>query len=103
MRRQWFRWWWLLFLVPVALGITRLHFDTEVLDLLPANNPSVQGLKIYQQYFANARQLVITVKASDPDDSGNAARAITENLRAATNLVADATWQAPWQEHPDQT
>ncbi len=103
MRRQWFRWWWLLFLIPVALGITRLHFDTEVLDLLPANNASVQGLKIYQQYFANARQLVITVKSQNPDDSENAARAIAENLRAATNLVADATWQAPWQEHPDQT
>ncbi|HEY1661526.1 MAG TPA: MMPL family transporter [Verrucomicrobiae bacterium] len=103
MRRQWFRWWWLLFLIPVALGITRLHFDTEVLDLLPANNPSVQGLKIYQQYFANARQLVITVKAQSPDDSENTARAITENLRATSNLVADATWQAPWQEHPDQT
>jgi predicted exporter/lauroyl/myristoyl acyltransferase len=102
MKRQWFRWWWLLFLVPVALGIARLHFDTEVLDLLPANNSSVQGLKIYQQYFANARQLVITVKSANAGDSETAARAIAENLRAATNLVADAAWQAPWQEHPDQ-
>lgn len=103
MKRHWFRWWWLLFLIPVALGIARLHFDTEVLDLLPADNSSVQGLKIYQQYFANARQLVITVKSPSPDDSETAAHAIADNLRAATNLVADATWQPPWQEHPDQT
>jgi uncharacterized protein len=103
MKLRWFRWWWLLFLIPVALGIARLHFDTEVLDLLPGNNTAVQGLKLYQQNFANARNLVITVKAQNADDSTAAARAITENLRAASNFVADANWQAPWQEHPDQT
>ena len=103
MIRQWFRWWWLLFLIPVIPGIARLHFDVEVLDLLPGNNPAVQGLKIYQQNFSNARQLVITVKGATGDAAERAARMITEKLRAETNLVADATWQPPWLEHPDQT
>ncbi|HEY3760593.1 MAG TPA: MMPL family transporter [Verrucomicrobiae bacterium] len=103
MKLKWFRWWWLLFLIPVVLGAARLRFDTEVLDLLPGNNTAVQGLKIYQQNFANARNLIITVKAQNADDSAAAARAITDSLRAATNLVSDANWQAPWQEHPDQT
>lgn len=103
MKRQWFRWWWLLFLVPVLLGISRLHFDTEVLDLLPGNNTAVQGLKMFQEHFANARQLIITVKSPNPDDSENTAHAIADHLRAQTNLVADATWQPPWQENPDQT
>src|ERR1700677_4189208 len=102
MRLKWFRWWCLLFLIPVFIGATRLHFDTEVLDLLPGDNTAVQGLKIYQQNFSHARQLIITVKSSNPDDSAPAAKAIGQNLRAATNLIADANWQAPWQEHPDQ-
>ena len=43
---KWFRWWWLALLIPIIAGIARLHFDVEVLDLLPANVPAVQGLKI---------------------------------------------------------
>jgi predicted exporter/lauroyl/myristoyl acyltransferase len=100
---KWFRWWWLLLLVPIFAGLARLHFDVEVLDLLPANVPAVQGLKIYQQYFTNARELIVTVKASDAEAAENAARSITETLRVETNLVSDATWQPPWLEHPDQT
>ena len=40
---KWFRWWWLLLLIPIALGLARLHFDVEMLDLLPANVPAVAG------------------------------------------------------------
>ncbi|HEY5232654.1 MAG TPA: MMPL family transporter [Verrucomicrobiae bacterium] len=98
-----FRWWWLLLLVPIVLGLARLHFDVEVLDLLPANVPAVQGLKIYQQHFANARELIVTVKAQNSEAAESIAHSIAEKLRAETNLVSDATWQPPWIEHPDQT
>jgi predicted exporter/lauroyl/myristoyl acyltransferase len=103
MNRQWFRWWWLLLLVPIIAGLARLHFDVEVLDLLPANVPAVQGLKLYQQHFANARELIVTVRAPDRQTAEQAAKSIAENLQRATNLVADATWQPPWLEHPEQT
>src|SRR5476649_651601 len=100
---KWFRPWWLLLLIPIALGLARLHFDVEVLDLLPANVPAVQGLKIYQQHFANARELIVTVKAQNPESAETAARSIAEKLREETNLVSSTTWQQPWLEHPDQT
>jgi len=100
---KWFRLWWLLLLIPIIVGLVRLHFDVEVLDLLPANVPAVQGLKLYQQHFANARELIVTVKAPDREAAEQAAKSIAENLQRATNLVADATWQPPWLEHPDQT
>ena len=100
---KWFRWWWLLLLIPIAAGLARLHFDVEVLDLLPANVPAVQGLKLYQQHFANARELIVTVKAPDREAAELAAKSIAESLQRATNLVAAATWQPPWLEHPDQT
>jgi predicted RND superfamily exporter protein/lauroyl/myristoyl acyltransferase len=96
------RWLWLLLLVPIALGLARLRFDAEVFDLLPANLPAVEGLKLYQRYFANARELVITVQATSAEQAEGTARSIAEYLRAQTNLVANVTWEAPWQEHPEQ-
>ncbi len=100
---KWFRWWWLLFLVPVAIGLARLRFDGDVLDLLPGKVPAVAGLKIYQQHFTNSRELIVTVQAGDADAAKHAAQAIAEKLRAATNLVSEVTWQPPWLEHPEQT
>jgi elongation factor P--beta-lysine ligase len=45
----------------------RLRFDAEVLHLLPEELPVVRGLLQQQRYFANARELMITVQAEDPD------------------------------------
>lgn len=98
-----FRWWWLLFLVAVVAGVARLRFDAEVLDLLPVNVRAVAGLKLYQQHFTNARELIITLRADDADTAKAAAQVIAARLRAETNLIADVTWQPPWLEHPDQT
>jgi predicted exporter/lauroyl/myristoyl acyltransferase len=100
---KWFRWWWWLLLVPVVAGLARLHFDAEMLDLLPAQIPAVQGLKIYQQHFTDARELIITVRAPDRETAERAVKTIADNLTQVTNLVANVTWQPPWQEHPEQT
>ena len=98
-----FRWWWWLLLAAVGIGIARLHFDTEVLDLLPANVRAVAGLKLYQEHFNNARELIITVQGDDAAGAKSAAQRMAEQLRQATNLISDVTWQPPWQEHPEQT
>src|SRR5437879_6419743 len=96
------RWIWLLLVIPAALGLMRLRFDAEVFDLLPGDLAVVQGLKLYQEHFANARELIITLKAQDPQQAENAARKIGENLRQQTNLTASVTWEPPWLEHPEQ-
>src|SRR6185436_12285819 len=96
-------WPWLLALIPVALGLARLRFDVEVLNLLPAEVPAVQGLKIYQQHFANARELIITVQAPDPERAEASARLIGETLSTRTPLISSVTWQPPWLEHPAQS
>ena len=96
------RWFWLLLLVPVVVGLARLRFDVEIFDLLPANLPAVRGLKLYQENFANARELLLTVKANSAEEAETAARAIAGRLRAQTNLVESVTWEPPWLEHPEQ-
>src|SRR2546427_4277467 len=96
------QWPWLLALIPMAFGVARLRFDVEVLNLLPADAPAVQGLKIYQQNFANARELIITVRAPAAEAAENAARSLAEALRHKSEIISEVTWQPPWLEHPDQ-
>src|SRR4051812_29361886 len=97
------RWWWLLLLIPCAIGLMRLHMEAEVFDLLPPNLRSVQGLQIYQKHFSNARELIVTVKSDTAETTEAAARAIAESLRPMSNEIAGVTWQPPWMEHPEQT
>jgi predicted RND superfamily exporter protein/lauroyl/myristoyl acyltransferase len=96
------RWWWALLTVAVILGLCRLRFDVDILNLLPPDEPTVQGLKLYQQYFSNARELVITLRAPDAERAERLAEVLAIRLRQQTNLVASVSWQPPWMEHPEQ-
>jgi len=96
------RWLWLILGVPIAIGLTRLRFDVEVFDLLPTNLPTVEGLKLYQEHFANARELIVTLQGPEAEKTEAAAQAIAERLRQNTNLITTVTWQPPWLEHPEQ-
>ncbi len=99
LRRHWL---WLFLIVPVILGLMRLRFDVDVLNLLPKDSSVVRGLKIYQQSFSNARQLFITVSATNSETTEKVARNITEALRKRPDLVSSAIWQPPWLESPVQ-
>jgi uncharacterized protein len=96
------RWWWALLLVAIALGLMRLRFDVDVLDLLPPDEPTVQGLKLYQQHFTNARELIVALRAPDSETAEKLAGELAARFRQETNLVAEVTWQPPWMEKPEQ-
>jgi predicted RND superfamily exporter protein/lauroyl/myristoyl acyltransferase len=96
------RWWWLILAVLAVIGTWRVRIDVEMLNLLPPDQPAVQGLKLYQQYFANARELIITLRAPDAEKAERLAGALATQLREETNLVAGVSWQPPWMEQPVQ-
>jgi len=96
------RWWWALLILAVCLGLWRLRFDVDILNLLTPDEPTVQGLKLYEKYFANARELVITVRAPEADQAERLAGELASRLRQRTNLVAGVSWQPPWMEEPGQ-
>jgi uncharacterized protein len=96
------RWWWLFVAVLAGIGWWRVRIDVEMLNLLPPDDPGVQGLKLYQQYFANARELIITVRAPEAAKAERLAGAVAVRLRGETNLVAGVSWQPPWMEEPAQ-
>src|SRR6476619_7006816 len=89
------RWLWLLLAIPVVIGLFRLRFDVEVFDLLPSSLEAVEGLKLYQHHFSDARELIVTVEGASAEQTEAAARAIAETLRRNTNLVSAVTWEPP--------
>jgi uncharacterized protein len=94
--------WWILLSIAVLLGLCRLRFDVDVLDLLPPDEPTVQGLKLYQRHFTNARELILTLRASDADQADKLTTALAARLRQQTNLIESVTSQEPWTGHPEQ-
>ncbi|MDB6122442.1 MAG: putative rane protein [Pedosphaera sp.] len=100
-RKIWF-WFALLFGLLVIAGAFRLRFDVEVLNLLPADLPVVNGLKLYQKNFTDSRELIITVKSPDAAVTEAAARHLGQALRKETNLISSVMWQPIWLERPAQ-
>ncbi len=96
------QWWWILLAIPAVIGLVRLRLDVDVLNLLPADEPGVRGLKLYQEHFSNARELILTLRFPKRDSSERLAGELAAYLRSETNLVASVSWQAPWMEHPEQ-
>ena len=93
---------WGLLVVLIGLGLWRLRLDVDVLNLLPPDQPTVQGLKLYQQHFANARELLISLRAKDAETAERLASQVGTRLRQESNLVARVSWQPPWMDQPEQ-
>src|SRR5687768_12212839 len=91
---------WLIIVLLIAGGCYRLRLDPAVLTLLLSKHPVVEGLKLYQSHFSNARELFLTLESRDPDAAESAARELSEQFAGRTNLVDRALWQPPWMENP---
>ncbi len=60
----------LALLAGVVLGL-RQNFDTDILNLLPASSPAVQGLKVYNTDFTQARELAFLLTWKEPPDDAH--------------------------------
>jgi predicted exporter/lauroyl/myristoyl acyltransferase len=85
----------------IVAGLLRLRFDTNVLGLLPADLPVVQGLQWHQSHFASAHELIITVSAPDSTSAEAVAEQLAAVLSGETNLVGRVLWRPPWIDSPD--
>ncbi|MSU35474.1 MAG: hypothetical protein EXS36_10235 [Pedosphaera sp.] len=74
----------------------------DILDLLPPDETTVQGLKLYQHHFTNARELIVTLRAPEAEQAERLAGELAVRLRQHPNLVEEVTWQPPWMETPEQ-
>ena len=73
--------------VSIYILVTRLTLDTEVLNLLPGKFTSVQGLKIYNNDFAQTRQLTFAL-VCQPNDA--------DRLEEFAPIFAERLRQQPW-------
>ena len=95
---------WLAVVLLAALSlyvlVTRLTLDTEVLNLLPGKFESVQGLKVYNNDFAQTRELTFAL-ACQPNDVERLeefAPIFAERLRAqrwSTRVLGGSPMESP--------
>jgi uncharacterized protein len=77
----------------VTIISSQRAFDSDILNLLPANNPAVQGLKIYNNEFTQARELAFLLTWEEAPADGEGFSAIfVERLwsQAWVHRVLDA-------------
>lgn len=86
--------------VVAALGVFRLRFDTQILDLLPPRLKVVQGLKLYEDHFSNRRELIVSLRAADAPAAEAAAASLAAAFRAQSNYIDSVRWQPVWQDNP---
>src|SRR5437870_13872662 len=87
----------------IVAGLVRLKFDVEVLNLLPDRVPAVRGLKFYQQHFANAQELIVTLRSPDPEPTEADACQLDSASRTQSSLVSAANTQPAWLHRPAHT
>jgi predicted RND superfamily exporter protein len=90
----------LVVLLVAAVGLFRLHFNTQILDLLPPDLKVVEGLKLYQDHFSNHRELIVALRAADGPTAEAASESLAGAFRADSNAVDTVRWRAAWQEDP---
>jgi predicted RND superfamily exporter protein len=72
-----------LVIACITVLVTRIKLDTDVLNMLPSNFPSVEGLKIYNRDFEQTRELTFALlcQPADTDKLEEFAPQFAEHLR----------------------
>ena len=95
------RYGWIPIVVLImGLGLARLRFDVDALNLLPGDLPAVKGLQLHQRYFSNSRELLITLSGPDAEVLATEADQIAARLRTRPDWVKSVFSRPPWLDHP---
>ncbi|MFU8831076.1 MAG: MMPL family transporter [Wenzhouxiangella sp.] len=81
-------------LAILVTGFSRLSIDADLFSMLPTDSREVDALRLYQQAFAGAQELMISVRAEDPLDAEQAAEELAEDL-INDGLAAWVLWRPP--------
>lgn len=84
-----------------AIGISRLSYNVEILDLLPKGMPGVDGTALFQEVYDRPDQLIITVKGDSDVAADDAAEALVAALGKQPELVRSVRHKPSWESHPE--
>ena len=93
--RKWWKQAVLLLMVAVAgLGLGRIRFNTNILEILPGEMPEVVGLKSYYEVFSLDEELVVLIEADGESSEplGEAAEELAGLLKEA-GVAKGARWK----------
>jgi predicted RND superfamily exporter protein len=86
----------------IVLGLLRISFNVEILDLLPPDIDQAEGLATVLENFGLPNELIVTVETPDATRTASAATSLAAHLRtdpALTQLVVD---QPLWEAEPEK-
>ncbi len=90
----------LLLLTGFAItGLTRLRFETNILEILPKDIPSVEALKVSQEHFDNDQQVVLLLESAEEEILEEDVAELAEWLRKKL-APAKVLYKAELEENP---
>lgn len=85
-------------LISVA-GLSRLRFETDILEVLPKSLSSVQALQDFQKHFAQDRRVIVLLQSADDEieeeDAGDLASYLREKWPDA-----EISYKSAFEENP---
>jgi hypothetical protein len=84
----------------IALGLSRISFNVDILRLLPSKLHQVKGLSLFLRNFALPNELIITIDASDAETASASADRVSEALSNNPSLVRQVIDAPPWEKNP---
>ena len=89
-------------LVLGAVGISRLTYNVDLLDLLPRDLPGLAGTQMLRDTFQRPDRLVIAVEAPDPELAGKATDSLAARLQAEASLCRNVQSRPAWESNPQE-
>ena len=83
-----------------AIGVSRLSYNVEILDLLPRGVAGVEGTKWFQKVYDRPDQLIVTMRAATDVDADEAVASYVEALTKRPDLAKRIHSQPSWEAHP---
>ncbi|MEM7383749.1 MAG: MMPL family transporter [Verrucomicrobiota bacterium] len=91
----------LLFVVFLAVfGFSRIRFNVDVLDLLPAELPEVEGLRLLQDFYSREGELILTLQSKEGVIEDAVIEPLVERFENG-GLVSSVAWRDSMLEDPE--
>ena len=88
-------------LALVGIGLWKVRFNAEILDMLPANLSEIEALKLYKDHFEGQRELIVLLSGTDAALLESQAESLANRLLQHKGIVSRVIWRPPWESHSE--
>jgi predicted exporter len=91
----------LLVIALGAVGVHRLSFNVDLVNLLPPGLPGVAGTIAFQKFHERPDELLVTLQATNGEDVGDMTADLAEHLLARPGLTGTVETEPAWRTVPE--